>query len=73
MVFCYAALGLIASIIGIATARIDKGGSPTRALNASTYVTTAIVHRPYRAGHADLPRLLAGGSGARPPWACWWA
>ena len=42
MVFCYAALGLIASIIGIATARIDKGGSPTRALNASTYVTTGL-------------------------------
>ena len=41
-VFCYAALGLIASIIGIATARIDKGGSPTRALNASTYVTTGL-------------------------------
>ena len=34
--------GLIASIIGIATARIDKGGSPTRALNASTYVTTGL-------------------------------
>ena len=42
MVFCYAALGLIASIIGIATARIDKGGSPTRALNVSTYVTTGL-------------------------------
>ena len=42
MVFCYAALGLIASIVGIATARIDKGGSPTRALNASTYVTTGL-------------------------------
>ena len=40
MVFMYAALGLIASIIGIATARIGKGGSPTRALNASTYVTS---------------------------------
>ena len=42
MVFCYAALGLIASIIGIATARIDKNGSPTRALNSSTYVTTGL-------------------------------
>ena len=42
MVFCYAALGLIASIIGIATARIGKHGNPTRALNSSTYVTTAI-------------------------------
>ncbi len=42
MVFCYAALGLLASILGIATARIGKHGNPTRALNSSTYVTTGI-------------------------------
>lgn len=42
MVFCYAALGLLASILGIATARIGKKGNPTRALNSSTYVTTVI-------------------------------
>ncbi len=42
MVFCYAALGLIASIIGIAAARIGKHGNPTRALNSSTYITTGI-------------------------------
>ena len=42
MVFCYAILGLLSSIIGIATARIGKHGSPTRALNSSTYVTTAV-------------------------------
>ncbi len=42
VVFCYAALGLLASIIGVATARIGKHGNPTRALNSSTYVTTAI-------------------------------
>ncbi len=42
MVFCYALLGLLASIIGIASARIGKHGSPTRALNSSTYVTTAV-------------------------------
>jgi K(+)-stimulated pyrophosphate-energized sodium pump len=42
MVFCYAALGLLASIIGVATARIGKNGNPTKALNSSTYVTTAI-------------------------------
>ncbi len=42
MVFCYAILGLLASIIGIATARIGKNGSPTNALNSSTYVTTGI-------------------------------
>ncbi|MBQ7794055.1 MAG: sodium-translocating pyrophosphatase [Clostridia bacterium] len=42
MVFCYAILGLLASIIGIATARLGKNGNPTNALNSSTYVTTAI-------------------------------
>lgn len=42
MVFCYAILGLLSSIIGIATARIGKNGSPTKALNSSTYVTTTI-------------------------------
>ena len=42
MVFCYAILGLFASIIGIATARVGKKGDPTTALNSSTYVTTAI-------------------------------
>jgi K(+)-stimulated pyrophosphate-energized sodium pump len=41
MVFCYAAAGLLASIIGVATARIGKKG-PTSALNSSSYVTTAI-------------------------------
>ncbi len=41
MVFCYAILGLFASIIGIAAARVGKKG-PTHALNSSTYVTTAI-------------------------------
>lgn len=42
MVFCYSFLGLLSSIIGIATARIGKNGSPTKALNASTYVTTGV-------------------------------
>lgn len=42
MVFCYATLGLLASIIGVSTAKIGKKGDPTRALNSSTYVTTAI-------------------------------
>jgi K(+)-stimulated pyrophosphate-energized sodium pump len=41
-VFCYAALGLLSSIIGVATARMGKSDNPTNALNASTYVTTAI-------------------------------
>ncbi len=42
MVLCYAALGLLASIIGIFTARITKNGTPTGALNSSTYVTSAL-------------------------------
>ena len=42
MVFCYAVLGLLSSIIGIGTARIGKNGSPTNALNSSTYVTTGV-------------------------------
>ena len=33
---------MLSSIIGIATARIGKNGSPTNALNSSTYVTTGI-------------------------------
>ena len=41
-VFCYAALGLLASIIGVAFARIGKNGSPTKALNNSTYITTGV-------------------------------
>ncbi len=43
MVFCYAAIGLLASIIGVATARMSgKSDNPTFALNSSTYVTTAV-------------------------------
>ena len=42
MVFCYAALGLLASIFGVMAARIGKNGNPTGALNSSTYVTTAV-------------------------------
>lgn len=42
MVFCYAAIGLLASILGVGFARMGKKGSPTRALNNSTYITTFI-------------------------------
>ncbi len=42
MVFCYAAIGLLASAIGVLVARMGKHGSPTRALNMSTYITTAL-------------------------------
>jgi len=42
MVLCYAAVGLLASIIGVFTANMKEGGDPTRALNTNTYVTTGI-------------------------------
>jgi len=42
MVFCYAALGLLASIIGVACARMNKKSGPTHALNMSTYTTTGV-------------------------------
>ncbi len=41
-VFCYAVLGLLSSVIGIMTAGMSKKGTPTGALNRSTYVTTAV-------------------------------
>ncbi len=42
MVFCYAAIGLLASIVGVLTANMKENGNPTRALNSNTYVTTVI-------------------------------
>ena len=42
MVFTYAALGLLSSIIGIFFAKATDEGGPTRALNNSTYITTGI-------------------------------
>lgn len=42
LIFLYSTLGLLASIIGVLVARIGKKGSPTRALNNSTYVTTGL-------------------------------
>lgn len=42
MVFCFAALGLLASILGVGMARMGKNGSPTKALNSSTYITTGV-------------------------------
>lgn len=42
LVFCYSLLGLLASIIGVALARMGKKGSPTNALNMSTYLTTGV-------------------------------
>lgn len=42
IVFCYAAMGLISSIIGVLAARMGKRNDPTHALNMSTYITTAV-------------------------------
>ena len=64
MVFCYAAAGLLASIIGIAMARIGKKGNPARALNASTYITTAV----FLALTAGATALFEGFS-----WRVFWA
>jgi len=41
MVLCFASLGLLSSMIGVFAARMGSG-SPTRALNNSTYITTGI-------------------------------
>lgn len=42
MIFCFASLGLLSSILGIFFARIGKNGDPGSALNKSTYITTAL-------------------------------
>ncbi|MDY0138641.1 MAG: sodium-translocating pyrophosphatase, partial [Candidatus Izemoplasmatales bacterium] len=42
MVFIFAALGLLSSIIGVVFAKMGKKENPTRALNLSTYITTGI-------------------------------
>ena len=42
MVFVFAALGLLASILGVVFAKMGKRENPTRALNLSTYITTGI-------------------------------
>lgn len=42
LVFCYAAIGLLSSILGIVFAKMGKSDNPTIALNTSTYLTTTI-------------------------------
>lgn len=42
MIFCFASLGLLSSILGVLFARIGKSGNPGTALNKSTYITTAL-------------------------------
>ena len=39
-VFCYSALGLLASVIGVLCAKMGKKKNPTFALNSGTYTTT---------------------------------
>ncbi|MGI6316462.1 MAG: sodium-translocating pyrophosphatase [Christensenellales bacterium] len=42
IIFCYGALGLLASIIGVLAARVGKKGDPGKALNGGTYLTCII-------------------------------
>lgn len=42
IVFCYASLGIVASILGTFCVRIGKKGNPSNALNRGTYITTVI-------------------------------
>ena len=39
MLFCFASVGLFASILGVLVTRIGKNGSPGKALNNGTYIT----------------------------------
>lgn len=68
MVFAYAALGLLCSAVGVLLARMGRNGGPTRALNMSTYITTALF-----AGTTAIATLLffndANGNG----WRIWGA
>lgn len=41
-VFCYAGIGLLASIVGVISARMKNEDDPTGALNSNTYVTTGL-------------------------------
>ncbi len=42
VVFCYSALGLLASVIGVLFAKMGKRKNPTHALNSGTYITTLL-------------------------------
>lgn len=42
LVFCYGALGLLASILGVLSSKIGRDKNPGKALNRGTYITTAI-------------------------------
>jgi len=42
ILFCFASLGLLASIIGVMFSRVKEDGDPGAALNAGTYITCGI-------------------------------
>ncbi|NLO35609.1 MAG: sodium-translocating pyrophosphatase [Clostridiaceae bacterium] len=42
IIFCFAGLGLLSSIIGVFLSGVSKNGNPGRALNRGTYVTNVI-------------------------------
>jgi len=42
VIFCFGALGLLASIIGVLFARVGENGDPGKALNGGTYLTCGI-------------------------------
>ncbi|HHU77743.1 MAG TPA: sodium-translocating pyrophosphatase [Clostridiales bacterium] len=42
IVFCFSALGLLASVIGVLTARVGPSGDPGKALNGGTLLTCGI-------------------------------
>lgn len=42
LMFCYCALGLLASIIGVLCSKIKKNGTPSQALNRGTYLTCVL-------------------------------
>jgi len=42
LMFCYCALGLLSSIIGVLCSRIKKNGTPSQALNKGTYLTCTL-------------------------------
>ncbi len=42
ILFCFGALGLVASMIGVLVARVKTNGDPGKALNGGTYLTCAL-------------------------------
>ena len=42
ILFCFASLGLLASIIGVLFSKVGKNGNPSAALNGGTYLTCGI-------------------------------